>query len=181
MACVCVCAYAAGKRHPHEQQPKKRQTPSEQQQQQQPFLWGVVRYEDSVEDEWFVVWLLLLLTRQLPGCSARCWDDDGEFLLIEVRRDCLFAALRVSSSSSSSAAVLPQHWGATVLPQGPSQLHALHQHSLFAALRGHQQQQCSSAHHHSGRVPLYCTCWIWAHSQHSQLQVLQQSLHTRSP
>jgi hypothetical protein len=44
----------------------------------------VLRYEDSVEDEWFVVWLLLQLTQQLPGCSARCWDDDGEFLLIEV-------------------------------------------------------------------------------------------------
>lgn len=90
---MCVCN-AAGKRHPHEQQHKKQQTPSEQ--QQQPFLWGVVRYEDSVEDEWFVVWLLLLLTRQLPGCSARCWDDDGEFLLIEVR-----AWLRLCGSAAA--------------------------------------------------------------------------------
>jgi hypothetical protein len=46
----------------------------------------VLRYEDNVEDEWFVVWLLLQLTAQLPGVSARCWDDDGEFLLIEVRQ-----------------------------------------------------------------------------------------------
>lgn len=29
--------------------------------------------------------MLLHLTQQLPGLSARCWDDDGEFLLIEVR------------------------------------------------------------------------------------------------
>ena len=45
-----------------------------------------MRYEDSVEDEWFVVWLLLHLTQQLPGLSVRCWDDDGDFLLIEVCR-----------------------------------------------------------------------------------------------
>lgn len=69
-----------GKRHPHEQQAKQQHSD-----QQPPFLWGVVRYEDSVEDEWFVVWMLLRLTQQLPGLSARCWDDDGEFLLIEVR------------------------------------------------------------------------------------------------
>lgn len=69
----------AGSRHPHEPQPKRQAA-----EQQPPFLWGVLRYEDSVEDEWFVVWLLLQLTQQLPGCSARCWDDDGEFLLIEV-------------------------------------------------------------------------------------------------
>lgn len=71
----------AGSRHPHEPQAKHKAA-----EQQPPFLWGVLRYEDSVEDEWFVVWLLLQLTQQLPGCTARCWDDDGEFLLIEVRQ-----------------------------------------------------------------------------------------------
>lgn len=76
--CMRACT---GRRHPHEQA----STSPLQQQQQPPFLWGVVRYEDSVEDEWFVVWLLLQLTQQLPGLTARCWDDDGEFLLIEVR------------------------------------------------------------------------------------------------
>lgn len=78
--------------------------PSEQQ-HQHPFLWGVLRYEDSVEDEWFVVWLLLLLTRQLPGCSARSWDDDGEFLLIEVRaclRLCATAAVQQRSSATTT-------------------------------------------------------------------------------
>jgi hypothetical protein len=61
-----------------------RRRQQQQQQQQPPSLWGVVRYEDCVDDEWFVVWLLLHLTQQLPGLTARCWDDDGEFLLIEV-------------------------------------------------------------------------------------------------
>ena len=84
----CILAFVAfllaGRRHPHEQPAKRQQA----QQQQPPFLWGVVRYEDSVEDEWFVVWLLLHLTQQLPGCTARCWDNDGEFLLIEVGQSC---------------------------------------------------------------------------------------------
>lgn len=48
-----------------------------------PCLWGTLRYGDNVEDEWFVVSLLYELTRQLDGISARVWDDDGEFLLIE--------------------------------------------------------------------------------------------------
>lgn len=76
MCCLCP----AGRKHPHEPALQV-----QQQQQQPPCLWGVVRYEDNVEDEWFVVWLLLQLTQQLPGLTARCWDDDGEFLLIEVR------------------------------------------------------------------------------------------------
>lgn len=48
-----------------------------------PCLWGVVSFGDAVDDEWFVVWLLLELTRQFAGAAARVWDDDGEFLLIE--------------------------------------------------------------------------------------------------
>ncbi|KAL4427935.1 hypothetical protein ABPG75_002024 [Micractinium tetrahymenae] len=46
-------------------------------------LWGCVNFGDNVEDEWFVVWLLLELTRAFPGVTARVWDNDGEFLLIE--------------------------------------------------------------------------------------------------
>jgi len=45
-------------------------------------LWGRTAYGDNVEDEWFITWLLLQLTRQLK-VSARIWDSDGEFLLIE--------------------------------------------------------------------------------------------------
>jgi hypothetical protein len=63
----------------------KRSAQQQQQQQQLPFLWGVLRYEDHVEDEWWAVWLLLTLSQQLPHLCIRVWDDDGEFLLIEVR------------------------------------------------------------------------------------------------
>lgn len=45
-------------------------------------LRGRSAYGDAVEDEWFIVFLLRELTRQLP-VSARVWDSDGEFLLIE--------------------------------------------------------------------------------------------------
>lgn len=45
-------------------------------------LRGSSAYGDAVEDEWFIVFLLRELTRLLP-VSARAWDADGEFLLIE--------------------------------------------------------------------------------------------------
>jgi len=45
----------------------------------------MVAFGDNVEDEWFVAWLVLELTRRFEGATARVWDDDGEFLLIEVR------------------------------------------------------------------------------------------------
>lgn len=48
-----------------------------------PCLWGVLSFGDAVDDEWFAAWLLLELTRRVEGASARVWDDDGEFLLIE--------------------------------------------------------------------------------------------------
>jgi hypothetical protein len=46
------------------------------------FLWGSVNFGDNIEDEWFITWLLLELTRSFP-VSARIWDNDGEFVLIE--------------------------------------------------------------------------------------------------
>ena len=36
-----------------------------------PYLWGSTAFGDNVEDEWFLVWLLLELTRKLPGSTAR--------------------------------------------------------------------------------------------------------------
>ncbi|KAK1316500.1 hypothetical protein QJS10_CPA05g01488 [Acorus calamus] len=48
-----------------------------------PHLHGRTRYGDNVEDEWFVVFLLYEATRAVPSASARVWDSDGEFLLIE--------------------------------------------------------------------------------------------------
>jgi hypothetical protein len=72
---------------------------AQQQQQQLPFLWGVLRYEDHVEDEWWAVWLLLQLSQQQPHLCIRCWDDDGEFLLIEVSS--------AGITASSNSVVLP--------------------------------------------------------------------------
>ena len=46
-------------------------------------LWGRLRYGDSVDEEWFVVSLLLTATKETPHLVAHVWDTDGEFLLIE--------------------------------------------------------------------------------------------------
>jgi len=84
----CTSFRIAGKLSNLKQRQQQQQlghSDQQQQQEQQPCLWGVVRYGDNVEDEWFVVWLLLQLTQQLEGLCARAWDDDGEFILIEVR------------------------------------------------------------------------------------------------
>ena len=46
-------------------------------------LWGRLCYGDSVDEEWFVVSLLLTATKEMPHVVAHVWDTDGEFLLIE--------------------------------------------------------------------------------------------------
>ncbi len=48
-----------------------------------PCLWGSLRFGDAIDDEWFATWLLRRLTEAIPGTTARAWDNDGEFLLIE--------------------------------------------------------------------------------------------------
>ncbi|XP_066138767.1 protein ecdysoneless isoform X1 [Euwallacea fornicatus] len=48
-----------------------------------PHLYGVSHYGDNIEDEWFIVFLLREITKQIPGLIARVYDSDGEFLLIE--------------------------------------------------------------------------------------------------
>lgn len=48
-----------------------------------PHLHGKLKYGDNVEDEWFVVFILYEITKRIPSVSARVWDTDGEFLLIE--------------------------------------------------------------------------------------------------
>ena len=53
-----------------------------QQHSTRPFLQGQLWFDNSLEDEWYVVWLLQKVTRELP-VLAKVWDDDGEFLLIE--------------------------------------------------------------------------------------------------
>lgn len=46
---------------------------------------GEVRYGDSIEDEWFIVWCLREVTKRWSGegCTVGVRDGDGEFLLIE--------------------------------------------------------------------------------------------------
>ncbi|CAH1992227.1 unnamed protein product [Acanthoscelides obtectus] len=48
-----------------------------------PHLYGVSHYGDNVEDEWFMVFILQQLTKEIKGLIARAYDVDGEFLLIE--------------------------------------------------------------------------------------------------
>ncbi|KAM7016325.1 protein ecdysoneless homolog [Passerculus sandwichensis] len=46
-------------------------------------LGGTAEFGDNVEDEWFIVYLLREISRELPGLAASIDDNDGEFLLIE--------------------------------------------------------------------------------------------------
>ncbi|KAG5891261.1 hypothetical protein JTB14_019668 [Gonioctena quinquepunctata] len=48
-----------------------------------PHLYGVSHYGDNIEDEWFMVFILQQLTKDIDGSIARVHDVDGEFLLIE--------------------------------------------------------------------------------------------------
>ncbi|ERL94349.1 protein ecdysoneless [Dendroctonus ponderosae] len=48
-----------------------------------PHLFGVSHYGDNIQDEWFIVFLLQQITKEIPGVVARVFDSDGEFLLIE--------------------------------------------------------------------------------------------------
>ncbi|TMW41340.1 hypothetical protein DOY81_013580, partial [Sarcophaga bullata] len=48
-----------------------------------PHLHGVTHYGDNIADEWFIVYLLIKLTQELPNITVRIIDSDGEFLLIE--------------------------------------------------------------------------------------------------
>ena len=64
-----------------------------------PCLWGELDFGDAVDDEWAAAWMLLKATAEgfkaaaaaegeegrttTYRLAARCWDDDGDFLLIE--------------------------------------------------------------------------------------------------
>ncbi|TGZ62738.1 hypothetical protein CRM22_007264 [Opisthorchis felineus] len=47
------------------------------------YISGSVSFGESVEDEWFVVWLLYQLTTHDQNIVIQVEDEDGEFLLIE--------------------------------------------------------------------------------------------------
>ena len=44
---------------------------------------GVVKFSDSIEDEWFVTFIALRLSEAFPNISICVTDTDGQFLLIE--------------------------------------------------------------------------------------------------
>ncbi|CAH8562884.1 unnamed protein product [Schistosoma turkestanicum] len=47
------------------------------------FLFGYVDCGESVEDEWFIVWMLSEISKLDPSVIIQVTDEDGEFLLIE--------------------------------------------------------------------------------------------------
>eukprot|EP00124_Ichthyophonus_hoferi_P006299 Ihof_evm1s1400 gene=Ihof_evmTU1s1400 len=47
------------------------------------YLTGKTRYGDNVDDEWFIVHLLMRLTNTVKGLVVQVQDNDGEFMLIE--------------------------------------------------------------------------------------------------
>ncbi|GFS38047.1 protein ecdysoneless homolog [Trichonephila inaurata madagascariensis] len=47
------------------------------------YLEGITSYEDNVEDEWFIVYLLFYLSEKDKNLVIQVQDNDGEFLLIE--------------------------------------------------------------------------------------------------
>lgn len=46
-------------------------------------MFGVTKFGDNIEDEWFIVYLVKQITKEFPELVARIEDNDGEFLLIE--------------------------------------------------------------------------------------------------
>lgn len=46
-------------------------------------LYGISYFGDNIQDEFFIVYLLIHLSREVSGLIIRCCDSDGEFLLIE--------------------------------------------------------------------------------------------------
>lgn len=46
-------------------------------------LYGISYFGDNIQDEWFIVSLLVHLSREVDGLIVRTCDSDGEFLLIE--------------------------------------------------------------------------------------------------
>ncbi|XP_019601425.2 protein ecdysoneless homolog [Rhinolophus sinicus] len=46
-------------------------------------LFGMTKFGDNIEDEWFIVYIVKQITKEFPELVARIEDNDGEFLLIE--------------------------------------------------------------------------------------------------
>uniref|UniRef100_A0A8D1LNM3 Ecdysoneless cell cycle regulator n=1 Tax=Sus scrofa TaxID=9823 RepID=A0A8D1LNM3_PIG len=46
-------------------------------------MFGMTKFGDNIEDEWFIVYIVKQITKEFPELVARIEDNDGEFLLIE--------------------------------------------------------------------------------------------------
>ena len=46
-------------------------------------MYGMTKFGDNIEDEWFIVYVIKQITKEFPELVARVEDNDGEFLLIE--------------------------------------------------------------------------------------------------
>ncbi|OBS76089.1 hypothetical protein A6R68_17452 [Neotoma lepida] len=46
-------------------------------------MYGMTKFGDNIEDEWFIVYVIKQITKAFPELVARIEDNDGEFLLIE--------------------------------------------------------------------------------------------------
>ncbi|XP_077634684.1 protein ecdysoneless homolog isoform X1 [Crocuta crocuta] len=46
-------------------------------------MFGMTKFGDNIEDEWFIVYIVKQITKEFPELVARIEDSDGEFLLIE--------------------------------------------------------------------------------------------------
>ncbi|KAG8507967.1 Protein ecdysoneless [Galemys pyrenaicus] len=46
-------------------------------------IFGITKFGDNIEDEWFIVYIVTQITKEFPELVARIEDNDGEFLLIE--------------------------------------------------------------------------------------------------
>lgn len=44
---------------------------------------GITHFGDNIEDEWFIVFLLIQISKEINNVLIRVTDSDGEFLLIE--------------------------------------------------------------------------------------------------
>lgn len=78
-----------------------------------PHLYGMTRFGDNIEDEWFIVYLLLKITKLNNNITVRIVDNDGQFLLIESAD---FLPEWVDPEISDSRVFL-QKGGVHILPQ----------------------------------------------------------------
>lgn len=70
MSILSSCALGGSKQHGVHRRPSWWQRRSKDA-EVGPLLWGSTVFGDNVEDEWFIVALLMHLTHLLPGTTAR--------------------------------------------------------------------------------------------------------------